>query len=181
MLIDEDHPLPTSTYALSKVVGETMAAHFAEWTGGTFLALRISNVHVEADYAAVPDYQSDFALRRWNLWGYVDARDVAQACRLSVSRADRGAQLHRGRGRHDHGGHQCRVAGRPVPRLALTRPVSDHETLLSIDKARAVLGYAPVHLAGPLSRRTPTRELLVAPPAADYRGAGYAPEPEVDR
>ena len=27
--------------------------------------------------------------------------------------------------------------------LALTRPVSDHETLLSIDKARAVLGYAP--------------------------------------
>ena len=116
--IDEDHyPLPTSTYALSKVVGETMATHFAEWTGGTFLALRISNVHVEADYAAVPGYQSDFALRRWNLWGYVDARDVAQACRLAVE-----AEL---TGAHSFivaaadtimAAHQRRAAGRPVPR-----------------------------------------------------------------
>jgi nucleoside-diphosphate-sugar epimerase len=143
--IDEDHyPLPTSTYALSKVVGETMATHFAEWTGGTFLALRISNVHVEADYAAVPGYQSDFALRRWNLWGYVDARDVAQACRLAVE-----AEL--------TGAHSFIVAAADTimaatnaelladqfPELELTRPVSDHETLLSIDKARTVLGYAP--------------------------------------
>jgi len=68
--IDEDHyPLPTSTYALSKVVGETMATHFAEWTGATYVGLRLSNVHVESDYAAVPSYQDDFAARRWNLWG----------------------------------------------------------------------------------------------------------------
>jgi nucleoside-diphosphate-sugar epimerase len=143
--IDEDHyPLPTSTYALSKVVGETMATHFAEWTGGTFVALRISNVHVEADYAAVPGYQSDFALRRWNLWGYVDARDVAQACRLSVEAEITGA-------------HSFIVAAADTlmaatnadlladqfPGLELTRPVTDHETLLSIDKARTMLGYAP--------------------------------------
>jgi len=143
--IDEDHyPLPTSSYALSKVVGETMATHFAEWTGGTFLALRISNVHVEADYAAVPGYQSDFALRRWNLWGYVDARDVAQACRLAIE-----AEL--------TGAHSFLVAAADTimaatnaelladqfPGLPLTRPVGDHETLLSIDKARAMLGYAP--------------------------------------
>ncbi len=143
--IDEDHyPLPTSTYALSKVVGETMANHFAEWTGGTYLALRISNVHVEADYAAVPGYQSDFALRRWNLWGYVDARDVAQACRLAVE-----ADL--------TGAHSFVIAAADTlmtapnaelladqfPDLELTRPVTDHETLLSIDKARAMLGYAP--------------------------------------
>jgi nucleoside-diphosphate-sugar epimerase len=143
--IDEDHyPLPTSTYALSKVVGETMATHFAEWTGGTFLALRISNVHVEADYAAVPGYQSDFALRRWNLWGYVDARDVGQACRLAVE-----AEL--------TGAHSFIIAAADTimeatntelladqfPGLPLTRSVGDHETLLSIDKARAMLGYAP--------------------------------------
>ena len=137
---------PTSTYALSKVVGETMATHFAAWTGGTFVALRISNVHVEADYAAVPGYQNDFALRRWNLWGYVDARDVAQACRLAVEAPLTGA-------------HNFIVAAADTlmtatnaellatefPGLALTRPVGDHETLLSIDRARAVLGYAPQH------------------------------------
>src|SRR5918998_3543130 len=143
--IDEEHyPLPTSTYALSKVVGETMATHFAEWTGGTFVALRISNGHVEADYVAVPGYQSDFALRRWNLWGYVDARDVGQACRLAVE-----AEL--------TGAHSFLIAAADTimeatnaellaeefPGLQLTRSVGDHETLLSIDKARAMLGYAP--------------------------------------
>jgi nucleoside-diphosphate-sugar epimerase len=143
--VDEDHyPLPTSSYALSKVVGETMATHFAEWTGGCFLALRLSNVHVEADYARVPDYQHDFALRRWNLWGYVDARDVAQAFRLGVE-----SQL--------TGAHSFVIAAADTvmtasnaelladqfPGLRLTRDVGEHETLLAIDKARTMLGYAP--------------------------------------
>ena len=145
--IDEDHyPLPTSTYALSKVVGETMATHFAEWTGGTFLALRISNVHVAADYAAVPGYQDDPALRRWNLWGYVDARDVAQACQLAVEAPLTGA--------HSFiiaaadtlmAATNTELLAAEFPGLELTRPVGDHETLLAIDKARAMLGYDPQH------------------------------------
>jgi nucleoside-diphosphate-sugar epimerase len=145
--IDEDHyPLPTSTYALSKVVGETMAEHFAQWTGATFIALRLSNVHVEADYAAVPGYQEDFALRRWNLWGYVDARDVGHVCERSLV-----ADL--------TGAHSFVIAAADTlmeapnaelladqfPGLPLKREVSDHETLLAIDKARDLLGYAPQH------------------------------------
>jgi nucleoside-diphosphate-sugar epimerase len=143
--IDEDHyPLPTSTYALSKVVGETMATHFAEWTGGRFLALRLSNVHVESDYAAVPDYQQDFALRRWNLWGYVDARDVAQAFRLGVE-----SQL---TGAHSFviaaadtlmAASNAELLADQFPGLPLTRDVGEHETLLAIDKARTMLGYSP--------------------------------------
>jgi nucleoside-diphosphate-sugar epimerase len=31
------------------------------------------------------------------------------------------------------------------PGLALKREVSDHETLLAIDKARELLGYSPQH------------------------------------
>jgi len=145
--IDEDHyPLPESTYALSKVVGETMAVHFAEWTGGTYIALRLSNVHVDADYATVPGYQSDFALRRWNLWGYVDARDVGQACERSLV-----AEL--------TGAHSFVIAAADTlmeatnaelladqfPGLELRREVGEHETLLAIDKARELLGYAPEH------------------------------------
>jgi nucleoside-diphosphate-sugar epimerase len=143
--IDEHHyPLPTSTYALSKVVGETMAVHFAEWTGGSYIALRLSNVHLESDYERVPGYQDDFALRRWNLWGYVDARDVAQACRLAVT-----AEL--------PGAHSFVIAAADTimaasnaelladqfPDLELRRPVGEHETLLAIDKARSLLGYDP--------------------------------------
>jgi nucleoside-diphosphate-sugar epimerase len=143
--IDEDHyPVPTSTYALSKVVGETMATHFAEWTGGRFLALRLSNVHVESDYAAVPSYQQDFALRRWNLWGYVDARDVAQAFRLGVESELTGA--------HSFviaaadtlmAAPNAELLADQFPDLSLTRDVGEHETLLAIDKARRMLGYAP--------------------------------------
>ncbi|WP_375422809.1 NAD-dependent epimerase/dehydratase family protein [uncultured Friedmanniella sp.] len=145
--IDEDHyPLPDSTYALSKVVGETMAVHFAEWTGGTYIALRLSNVHVGDDYAAVPGYQFDFALRRWNLWGYVDARDVALACERAVL-----AEL--------TGAHSFVIAAADTlmeaanaelmadqfPGVPMTREVGEHETLLAIDHARELLGYEPRH------------------------------------
>jgi len=45
--VDEEHyPYPTSTYALSKVVSETMAEHIAEWSGIPFVALRFSNISV---------------------------------------------------------------------------------------------------------------------------------------
>ena len=143
--IDEDHyPLPTSTYALSKVVGETMAAHFAEWTGGRFLALRLSNVHVESDYAAVPDYQHDFALRRWNLWGYVDARDVAQAFRHGVESELTGAYSFVIAAADTlMAATNAELLADQFPSVPLTRDVGDHDTLLGIDKARTMLGYAP--------------------------------------
>ena len=145
--IDEDHyPLPTSTYALSKVVGETMATHFAAWTGGTHLALRISNVHVAADYAAVPSYQDDYALRRWNLWGYVDARDVAQACRKALTAEVTGADSFIIAAADTiMAAPNAALLADQFPGLPLTREVGEHETLLAIDKARRVLGYEPEH------------------------------------
>ena len=145
--IDEDHyPLPTSTYALSKVVRETMATHFAAWTGGTYLALRISNVHVAADYAAVPSYQDDYALWRWNLWGYVDARDVAQACRKALTAELTGADSFIIAAADTiMAAPNAALLADQFPGLPLTREVGEHETLLAIDKARRVLGYEPQH------------------------------------
>ncbi len=145
--IDEDHyPLPTSTYALSKVVGETMAEHFAEWTGGSFIALRLSNVHVEADYAAVPGYQDDYSIRRGNLWSYVDARDVAQACRLAVESELTGARSYLIAAADTiMNATNAELLAAEFPDVPLTREVDDHESLLAIDRARTELGYAPEH------------------------------------
>lgn len=143
--IDEDHPLlPESHYALSKLAGEAIAAQFHRWSGIPFVALRISNIMEEHDYARFPGWWEDPTIRAWNLWGYVDARDVAQAVRLSLS-AD--------------------VTGTPAYLVAaadtcMTRPSADllaevypdvpmrgdvegHQTLLSINRARAELGYEP--------------------------------------
>lgn len=45
------------------------------------------------DYAVFPSYWDDTQLRRWNLWGYVDCRDVALACRLGLEAATTGAEV----------------------------------------------------------------------------------------
>jgi nucleoside-diphosphate-sugar epimerase len=83
--IDEDHfPYPTTTYALSKVVGETLAAHVSQWSGIPFIGLRLSNIHTVADYEQVPGYWADPTSRKWNVWGYIDVRDAATAFRLAL-------------------------------------------------------------------------------------------------
>ncbi len=145
--IDETiEPRPETSYGLSKLTGETMATQFARRTGIPIVGFRISNIMEPEDYADFPSYWDDAQIRRWNLWGYVDCRDVAQACRLGLSADFTGAEV-------------CIVAAddtvmtRPsadlmaevFPTVPLTREVKGRETLLSIDRARRVLGYEPAH------------------------------------
>ncbi len=145
--IDESiEPRPESSYSLSKLVGETMAAQFARTTDTSFVGFRISNIMEPEDYALFPSYWDDAQLRRWNLWGYVDARDVATAARLALEAEISGSEI-------------CIVAAgdtvmtRPsaelmaevFPKVPMRRAVSGRETLLSIDRARQLLGYAPRH------------------------------------
>ena len=80
-------------YSLSKLVGETMAEQFARRSGIGFVGLRISNIMEPGDYAAFPSYWDDPMLRKWNLWGYVDARDVAAAARLALEAPIEGAEI----------------------------------------------------------------------------------------
>jgi nucleoside-diphosphate-sugar epimerase len=145
--IDETHPpRPETSYALSKLTGETLATQFARRTGVPIVGLRISNVMEPTDYARFPSWQDDPQVRRWNLWGYVDARDVALAVRRAIEADVTGAEV-------------CIVAAadtcmtRPsadlmaevFPAVPLRRTLTGRETLLSIDRARAVLGYEPEH------------------------------------
>ncbi|WP_433079552.1 NAD-dependent epimerase/dehydratase family protein [Dactylosporangium sp. CA-052675] len=145
--VDEEHfPLPTTTYALSKVVGETLAREISGWSGIPFVGLRLSNVHVPEDYAAVPGYWADPHARKWNLWGYVDARDVAAACRLALSAEVKGATSYVIAAADTIMDRPSAELMREVfPDVPLTRALGEHETLLAIDRAREVLGYSPAH------------------------------------
>jgi len=143
--IDEDHPLyPESSYALSKVLGEEMARQFARRFGTTVVGLRFSNIMEPGDYAAFPGYWKDAALRKWNLWGYIDARDVAQGVRLALEKPLNGAV-------HIMLAAADTVMDRPsrdlmeevYPGVPVRRNIGEHETLLSIDRARSLLGYSP--------------------------------------
>jgi nucleoside-diphosphate-sugar epimerase len=148
--VDEDHyPVPNSTYALSKVASETIAEQVARWSGIPFVALRISNIMNPPDYREFPSFWSDPHKRKWNLWGYVDAGDVAAACRLALeapAEAVTGspsfviAAADTVMNRSSAG-----LLDEVFPGVPLTREVGEFDTLLAIDHARKVLGYEPRH------------------------------------
>jgi nucleoside-diphosphate-sugar epimerase len=145
--IDENHPrLPESHYALSKLVGEEMAVQFSRWSGVSFTSLRISNIMEPDDYQRFPGFWDDPMIRAWNLWGYVDARDVALAVRLAITSPTSGTDAYL-----IASADTCmtrtsaELLKEVYPDVPLNQPINGHETLLSIDKARARLGYQPNH------------------------------------
>jgi len=143
--IDEEHPLlPEFSYALSKVVGEEMARQFSRWSGIPYIGLRFSNVMEPHDYARFPGFQDDAQLRRWNLWGYVDARDVAQACRLALDAEIDGAEAFIiAAGDTVMQRSNAELMTEVYPEVELRGDIGEHDTLLSIAKARRLLGYEP--------------------------------------
>lgn len=146
--VDEEYDvLPQSTYSLGKSLEEEMARHFTRWDPELKVAaLRFSNVMSPQDYARFPSWQDDAQARRWNLWGYIDGRDGAQAVRRALEAdfagfeafviANADTVMER---------HSADLAAEVFPDVRVRRPLQGRETLLSIDKARRVLGYAPEH------------------------------------
>lgn len=144
--VDEDHPMrPESAYSLSKDLGEEMARQMARWNpGSSFIGLRLSNVMEPQDYGRFRAWQDDPHFREWNLWGYIDARDCAQAVRRALHVDLVGA---------DHfiianadtvmTRSSADLMAEVFPGVPMRADVSGTETLLSIEKARLVLGYEP--------------------------------------
>ena len=148
--VDEEHyPVPTSTYALSKVASETIAGHIAEWSGIPFVALRFSNIMAPGDYEWLAAFQGDSQARRWNLWGYIDQRDVAQSCRLALeadpSRIKGSPAFIIAAADTMMNRPSAELLAEVFPGVKLTRDVGEFGTLLAIDRAREVLGFNPEH------------------------------------
>jgi nucleoside-diphosphate-sugar epimerase len=144
--VDEEYPgRPESSYSLSKLLGEEMAKQFCRWDPELkIIGLRLSNVMDPGDYARFPSFQDDATKRKWNLWGYIDARDAAQAFRLALESNLKGAEVF-------VIANADSVMNRPneellnelYPNVPHKRAFGPNETLLSIEKARRVLGYEP--------------------------------------
>ncbi|MBV9115894.1 MAG: NAD(P)-dependent oxidoreductase, partial [Acetobacteraceae bacterium] len=106
----------------------------------------ISNILEEADHATIPGFSADPLLRKWNLWSWVDSRDVAQACRLALDAPERGADCFTIAGADTVMTiPNAELMARYYPSVRLVEGTGPFDTLLSIDKARRVLGYAPLH------------------------------------
>jgi nucleoside-diphosphate-sugar epimerase len=146
--VDEEYPgRPESSYSLGKLVDEQVAAQFCRWDPDMkIIGLRFSNVMDPEEYEAFPSFDTDPRTRSWNLWSYIDARDGAQAVRRALAHEPRGfdvfvianADTVMSRSNSE-------LLSSVFPDVPHRRPFGEHETLLSIDKARRVLGYEPVH------------------------------------
>jgi nucleoside-diphosphate-sugar epimerase len=145
--IDEESPLtPESSYALSKVISEEMARQFSRWSGVPFVGLRFSNIMETAAYQNFPTFWDDPHKRKWNLWGYVDARDVAQSCRLGLEAEVTGAHAFIIAAGDTVMNRPSRALMAEVyPGVPVRELAHEHATLLGVDGARKVLGYEPRH------------------------------------
>ena len=151
--IDEFHPLrPQDPYGLSKLVGEELCKSASRKYGIKTICLRFCWVWFEDTHphraALLKGDQTPLAK---NMWGYVDVRDAAQACRLAVETPD------------NFGEENAffitaadTYSDRPSLELIRTyypavRKVADayltetYKGLFDISKARKLLGYAPRH------------------------------------
>jgi len=146
--VDEEYAArPESTYSLVKHLEEQMAIELVRWHPElSITALRFSNVMDPADYDAFPSFDADASLRKWNLWGYTDARDGAQAVSLALAAAKPGFE------RYIIAAADT-VMTRPnaelvaevFPDVPVRGDLGGNDTMLSIDKARRMLGYEPRH------------------------------------
>lgn len=145
---DEDYAArPESTYSLSKHLEEQLAIELTRWHPELkIIALRFSNVMDEEDYGAFPSFDADATLRKWNLWSYIDGRDGAEAVRLALEHPATGfdrfiiAAADTVMSRDN-----TELVAEVFPDVPVNGDISGNGTLLSIDKARTVLGFDPQH------------------------------------
>ena len=84
--IDEEHPsAPQDPYGLSKYLGEEIGRSFVRRTDMTVFCLRLPWIHTPETFRSeIAPNRDDPQFGASNLWLYVDARDVGQACRISL-------------------------------------------------------------------------------------------------
>jgi nucleoside-diphosphate-sugar epimerase len=146
--VDEEYfPRPETAYSLGKLLDETMAAQFCRWDPELrIVGLRFSNVMEIEDYKAFPSFDADPLKRKWNLWGYIDARDGAQAVRRSIEAQFKGfeafiiANADTVMSRSN-----MSLMAEIFPDVPHKGQLSANGTLLGIDKARRMLDYNPQH------------------------------------
>ena len=145
--LEEDYDVnPMDSYGLSKVINEKTARAFAERSGADIYALRIGNVIEPHEYQMFPTYFANPEMRKRIAWSYIDARDLGQIVHLCIEKDGMGYQVFNAANDTVSADTPSReLAKRFFPAVPFKREIGPNETLLSIEKAKSVLGYKPEH------------------------------------
>jgi len=142
--VDEAHPqLPEDSYGLSKIVNEITADTFHRRTGMQIISFRLGNILAPEDHARVRATFPNPEIRLRNLWSYIDARDVAIACRLAIEKDDLGCEpvvLSADDVSSDRPSRE--LIARYLPTVTdLRHPFAARETLMDNRRAKQLLGW----------------------------------------
>ncbi|KAH7020429.1 NAD dependent epimerase/dehydratase [Ilyonectria destructans] len=138
---------PTDPYALSKLVGETVARSYASRFGVDIYCLRIGAI-VEPD-----QYPNSFASYlgqpgSWDVhgWSYIDLRDLGQMCHLCLSFDGLGWQVFNATNNHITNNEKTTdFLERVSPSTPFSREMGDHEAPISNLKIQRMLGFKEEH------------------------------------
>jgi nucleoside-diphosphate-sugar epimerase len=157
--LDEDYDVdPMDSYGLSKVVNEKTARTFQRRSGAEIYALRIGNVIEPHEYDRFPGFFADPGSRRRIAFSYIDARDLGQIVDLCLKAEGLAFQIFNAcNDTNSVCQPNAELLATFFPNVPLSRPVAPHESLLSNEKIRRVLGFKENHnwrryVADPLAK-----------------------------
>ena len=82
---EEDRVDSPNAYALSKYMGEVIAnSMVVRYPHMAICSLRINNIILPDRYNVLQERRDNFPNGGGNFWSYIDARDVASACRAAL-------------------------------------------------------------------------------------------------
>ncbi len=146
---ESDEIRPQNAYAISKAASEFIAAEMHKLYGLSFVGLRLSNVLYpvaghHASYHLIPEYWQDPMSRKFNLWSYVDCRDVARATWMALGSELGGAEVFNIAARDT----LMRIDNHQLLEMAFDEPVAQdfrfpRASFLDISKAERLLGFVP--------------------------------------
>ena len=141
--LDEDYDIdPMDSYGMSKKVNEATARSFQRRFGTDIYALRIGNVIEPDEYHRFPGFFADPGQRRRITFSYIDARDLGQIVDLALKKDGLGFQIFNAcNDTNSVSQANVDLLAQFFPNVPLSRPVGDHESLLSNRKIRDVLGF----------------------------------------
>ncbi|MHC4877342.1 MAG: NAD-dependent epimerase/dehydratase family protein [Planctomycetota bacterium] len=144
--VDETHPTtPFEAYGLSKAIGEEIVASVSRRCSIPAISLRITNIIQEDGYFALPwPMPTREHPVRFVLWPYVDVRDAAIACRQSLEASVSGHEAVYIAAEETRFDADTQALLREfAPGVKVTQPIAGSGSVISIEKARRLLGFQP--------------------------------------
>lgn len=145
--VDQDHPIGAQdAYGLSKWLGEEIVEAAVRRGAFSAVSLRMPWIQTPDSFFEAVGPRRRTPDAQWDLWGYLDARDAADAflkalawqgqghLRAFISAADTYSET-----------PTADLLKRAFPAVALRRPLDGHASLIDNGRAREALGFEPRH------------------------------------